>query len=92
LARAVGAAFKVDPCDCRSQIGSGALPLDTIASAGLVIRSRSGGGALERLAAALRGLARPVIGRIEDGGLVLDLRCLTDEAGFLAALDGLVAP
>ena len=35
--------------------------------------SNSGGGALERLAAALRGLQRPVIGRLEDGALVLDL-------------------
>ncbi len=86
VAQAVGAAFTVAPCDCRSQIGSGALPLDTIASAGLVIRSRAGGGALDRLAASLRGLARPVIGRIEDGGLTLDLRCLTDEAAFLSSL------
>jgi L-seryl-tRNA(Ser) seleniumtransferase len=95
VARTVGAAFSVEPCDCQSQIGSGALPLDTIASAGLVIRSRTGGGALDRLAAALRDLIRPVIGRITDGGLVLDLRCLTDDAGFLlvlSALDGDAVP
>ncbi|WP_020173709.1 L-seryl-tRNA(Sec) selenium transferase [Methyloferula stellata] len=89
VTQAVGANFMVALCECRSQIGSGALPLDTIASAGLVIRSRAGGGALERLAAALRGLDRPVIGRIEDGGLVLDLRCLTDEAAFLSTLSRL---
>jgi L-seryl-tRNA(Ser) seleniumtransferase len=89
VARAVGAAFTVTLCECRSQIGSGALPLDTIPSAGLLIRSHAGGRALDRLAAALRGLARPVIGRIEDGGLTLDLRCLTDEAAFLSVLSGL---
>ncbi|MDB5481543.1 MAG: selA, partial [Caulobacteraceae bacterium] len=89
VAEAVGADFAVEPCACQSQIGSGALPLETIASAGLVIRSRKGGRALDRLAAALRGLDRPVIGRIEDGGLMLDLRCLTDEAAFLASLSGL---
>ncbi|MEJ1977745.1 MAG: hypothetical protein WDN49_18175 [Acetobacteraceae bacterium] len=89
VAAAAGPGFTVAPCDCRSQIGSGALPLDTIASAGLVIRPRAGGGALDRLAASLRSLARPVIGRIEDGGLVLDLRCLTDEAAFLATLSAL---
>jgi L-seryl-tRNA(Ser) seleniumtransferase len=88
---AVGASFAVAVCECRSQIGSGALPLDTIASAGLVIRSDAGGRALDRLAAALRGLDRPVIGRIEDGGLVLDLRCLTDEATFLSNLTDLDA-
>ncbi|MDB5467072.1 MAG: selA [Phenylobacterium sp.] len=89
VAQAVGAAFTVAPCDCRSQIGSGALPLDTLASGGLVIRSDQGARALERLAAALRGLDWPVIGRIEDGALVLDLRCLTDEAAFLSSLSGL---
>jgi L-seryl-tRNA(Ser) seleniumtransferase len=35
---------------------------------------------------------RPVIGRIEDGALLLDLRCLeeSDEAGFAATLAALV--
>ena len=39
--------------------------------------------------APLRGLPIPVIGRIEAGNVVLDLRCLEDEAAFLAQLDGL---
>jgi L-seryl-tRNA(Ser) seleniumtransferase len=89
VAAAVGATFNVAVCQCQSQIGSGALPLDTIPSAGVVIRSLAGGGVLDRLAAALRNLERPVIGRIEDGGLILDLRCLTDEVGFLSALSAL---
>ena len=83
---AVGPDFSVGLCECRSQIGSGALPLHTIASAGLAIRSKSGGTGLERLTAALRGLSRPVIGRLEDGALILDLRCLIDEAEFLSVL------
>lgn len=87
--RAVGPAFTVNLCECRSQIGSGAAPLDTIASAGLVIRSRAGGRALHQLGSALRSLIRPVIGRIEDGGLTLDLRCMTDEPAFLCGLSGL---
>jgi L-seryl-tRNA(Ser) seleniumtransferase len=89
VAQAVGPGFTVAPSACRSQIGSGALPLDTIASAGLVIRPHAGGRALDGLTAALRGLAWPILGRIEDGGLVLDLRCLTDEAVFLSSLSGL---
>jgi L-seryl-tRNA(Ser) seleniumtransferase len=89
VAMAVGAAFAATLCECRSQIGSGASPLDTIASAGIAIRPHAGGRALDRLAAALRSLAWPVIGRIEDGGLTLDLRCLTDEAAFLSVLSGL---
>jgi L-seryl-tRNA(Ser) seleniumtransferase len=86
VTQAVGPGFTVASCECRSQIGSGALPLDTIASAGLVIRPHAGGRALDELTAALRGLAWPILGRIEDGGLVLDLRCLTDEAVFLSSL------
>jgi L-seryl-tRNA(Ser) seleniumtransferase len=88
LAQYLGAVYSVDLCDCESQIGSGALPLDTIASAGLVVRARSGG-ALDRLAAALRELRRPVIGRITDGGLILDLRCLEDEDEFTSVLSEL---
>jgi len=30
-----------------------------------------------------------VIGRIEDGALLLDLRCLEDEAGFAGQLENL---
>ncbi|MDB5396928.1 MAG: selA [Rhodospirillales bacterium] len=86
---AVGAAFTVEACTCDSQIGSGALPLDTIPSAGLAIRSSGGGSALERLATELRGLSMPVIGRIEDNALKLDLRCLRDEAAFLSTIAGL---
>ncbi len=89
VARALGAAFTVIPCECGSQIGSGAMPLDTLASGGLAIRSAQGTRALEGLAAALRGLDWPVLGRFEDGALLLDLRCLTDEACFLASLSGL---
>jgi L-seryl-tRNA(Ser) seleniumtransferase len=89
VAQSVGPGFTVAVCDCRSQIGSGALPLDTIASAGLVIRAAAGGRALDRLATSLRRLEYPVIGRIEDGGLTLDLRCLTEEAEFLSALSHL---
>jgi L-seryl-tRNA(Ser) seleniumtransferase len=44
------------------------------------------GGALSLLEAALRQLPIPVIGRIENQALLLDLRCLEDEAGFVANL------
>jgi L-seryl-tRNA(Ser) seleniumtransferase len=86
MAQLLGDAYSVEICDCQSQIGSGALPLDTIASAGLIIRAKAGGAALDRLAAAFRKLSKPVIGRISDGGLILDLRCLADETGLVAVL------
>jgi L-seryl-tRNA(Ser) seleniumtransferase len=58
--KAISPGFSVEMCECRSQIGSGALPLETISSAGLTIRSNAGGHALERLAEALRSLSRPM--------------------------------
>jgi len=76
----------------KSQIGSGSLPVDRLPSAGFAIRPQGKkGGVLNRIEAGLRGVAhpaRPVIGRIEDGALLLDLRCLDtrDEAGFVGTL------
>ena len=77
---------------CASQIGSGSLPVDRLASAALALRpvgARASGKALNALAAAFRALPMPVIGRLHDGALLLDLRCLEDEAGFVAQLDRL---
>ena len=93
LERKLGDAFQVAIIDCASQIGSGALPLETLPSAGIAIRpaaSRGQGRALAALADALRKLPVPVIGRVADRALILDLRCLEDESGFaanIAALD-----
>jgi L-seryl-tRNA(Ser) seleniumtransferase len=38
---------------------------------------------------AFRALPVPVIGHIRDGAFILDLRCLDDEAAFIAQLDRL---
>ncbi len=86
MADALGGDFAVELCECESQIGSGALPLETIASAGLAIASKRKGRELERLSAILRELPRPVIGRIEKERLVLDLRCASDEEALLSNL------
>jgi L-seryl-tRNA(Ser) seleniumtransferase len=84
---AVGPAYEVSDAALYSQIGSGALPVDRLPSHGLAIRpaARKRGG-LDRLEAALRGLPRPVIGRIAEKTLWLDLRCLEppEEAEFKA--------
>jgi L-seryl-tRNA(Ser) seleniumtransferase len=86
VGQALGGDFAVELCECQSQIGSGALPLETIASAGLAIASKRKGFGLERLSATLRELPRPVIGRIEKERLVLDLRCVGAEEAFLSNL------
>jgi|LNFM01.1.fsa_nt_gb L-seryl-tRNA(Ser) seleniumtransferase len=95
LGAAVGDGFTVAVTECASQIGSGALPLETIPSAGLAIapaNGKSGGGQIAALAAALRSLPIPVIGRIEKGRLVLDLRCLDDEGRFFETIQRLETP
>jgi len=90
MARALGAAFAVTVGAVQSQIGSGSLPVELLASAGLFIRcradGRSSGRRLAGLARALRALPMPVLGRVADDALVLDLRTLTDEPTFVAQL------
>lgn len=87
LAQAVAPGFSVEPVELLGQIGSGSLPVDRLASAGLAVApvERKGAGrALDALSAALRALPCPVIARIADDRLLLDLRCLED-AGLLRA-------
>ncbi|WP_282603105.1 L-seryl-tRNA(Sec) selenium transferase [Paracoccus sp. PARArs4] len=79
--------FHAETCACDSQVGSGALPTDTIPSAGLRLTGQ-GGDAPDRLAARLRALPRPIIGHIRDGALILDLRCLGADDDLTGALAG----
>ena len=92
LAAHLGAGFVIEAIDCASQIGSGALPLATLPSAGVALRprgTRGEGRTLTALAAAFRRLPIPVVGRIDEHRFVLDLRCLDDEAAFVANLSAL---
>jgi L-seryl-tRNA(Ser) seleniumtransferase len=91
---AIGDAYAVTTAPMASQIGSGALPIATLPSHGLAIRVVKGKrGSLDRLEGLLRGLPRPVIGRVSDKTLWLDLRCLSlsDEAAFVDQW-GMLAP
>jgi len=90
--RALGAAYEASAAPLASQIGSGALPIEQLPSHGLAIRPAQGSrGALAHLERALRSLPRPVLGRLRDKALWLDLRCLDrgDEPEFLAQLGAL---
>jgi L-seryl-tRNA(Ser) seleniumtransferase len=99
LAAALGSAATVTVQPCKSQIGSGSLPVDRLPSACLAIGAAPGakraGSYPDRLAAALRALPQPVIGRIQDGQVRLDLRCLdgaAQELAFTAQLAQLSPP
>ncbi|MEK9496746.1 L-seryl-tRNA(Sec) selenium transferase [Photorhabdus sp. P32] len=82
-----GDQFIVRDEQCYSQIGSGSLPVDRLPSWALTFTAVDGqGSSLEQLARRWRGLTKPVIGRISDGRLWLDLRCLEDENALLQAL------
>ncbi len=92
FARVLADRAAVQVVDCESQIGSGALPIQRVASAAVSLtlaRAACGGGAVERLAGWLRSLPVPVIGRIHEGALLLDMRCLEDENEFVAQLEAI---
>ncbi len=81
LAAALGPDVEVSILPCKSQIGAGSLPVDRLESLCLAIapaqpKSKGSGAFCKRVADTLRGLPIPVIGRIEDGQVKLDLRCL----------------
>ena len=79
----------VEVKECASQVGSGALPLNTLPSYALALTpSGDSGRAVEALSAGLRALPLAIVGRIHDGAVWLDLRCLEDSSRLLAALEG----
>lgn len=91
FAQALPLGFSAELKDCVSQIGSGTMPVDTLPSAALaaVALGPKKGQALEELAARFRALPIPVIGRVKDDALLLDLRCLDEDGDLLLALRGL---
>jgi len=93
LERILGDDFVVTVEECRSQVGSGASPAATLLSYGVAIRPARAV-TLESLAARMRDLDEPVIGRISAGALWCDLRCLAPsmETAFLANLARLAEP
>jgi L-seryl-tRNA(Ser) seleniumtransferase len=95
LSAAFGASAQVTLVACKSVIGSGSLPSNELPSAGFEIRplasKRDATVALNGLVDELRGLPIPVIGRVQHDALLLDIRCLEDEAAFIEQLQPLIA-
>ena len=87
VASRLGPGWRVSIAEITSEVGSGALPTATMPSAGLAIAPAARAGMrIEDLAAALRRLPLPIIGRICEGRIILDLRCLLAPEPLLAAL------
>jgi L-seryl-tRNA(Ser) seleniumtransferase len=89
LRQFAGADFAARIEACASQIGSGAQPVERLPSCAVVLESVTAKGAgrrLDALARRLRALPVPVIGRVQDNAVWLDLRCLRDEAALQAQL------
>ena len=91
IVTALGGRAEAAVIACSSQIGSGSLPVDSLPSAAIAVTGggKRRGSFAERIATAFRSLPVPVIGRMKDGAFLMDLRCLDDEAGFIAQLSQL---
>ncbi len=81
-------ALSIDATASECQIGSGALPERTLPSMAVSVTAQSDRDITE-LAARLRRLDTPVIGRVQNGVLWLDVRTIDDADALCAALAGL---
>ena len=76
---------------CKSQIGSGSLPVELLPSYGIKIRAknlkRNSNKLLQSISKKFRELPIPVIGRLSKNSLIFDCRCLEDTTLIIKQLE-----
>jgi L-seryl-tRNA(Ser) seleniumtransferase len=80
LATRLGAGYRVTMVESTCEVGSGAAPTATLPSRALAVEHATD--SAYAIAARLRRARPAVLGRIHDGRLLLDLRCIADAATF----------
>ncbi len=85
-----GQAVQVTAVEVMGQIGSGSLPIERLPSYAIALHPQSAkrevNRQLQSMQAALRALPVPVVGRVHDDRLLLDLRCLDEEELLIGQL------
>jgi L-seryl-tRNA(Ser) seleniumtransferase len=76
LRKALGDGYRVSLEDSTAQIGSGALPTEELPTKILAVESDAL--TADRVAERFRAASPPIIGRVQDGRFLLDLRTIFD--------------
>jgi L-seryl-tRNA(Ser) seleniumtransferase len=88
LAEVLGPEYRCDVVPERTQIGSGALPTETVETRAVAVSHPSLGA--DAIAARFRRADPPVIGRVHDGRFLLDLRTVASAADLAVELPPVV--
>ena len=86
LIKILGENYEITGAKTLGQIGSGSLPIENLNSFAVKLtphKKRGQGKALKEITTSLRALPAPIIGRVHNDSLWLDLRCLENENEFL---------
>ena len=88
MPRRFSSGYQLELVECRTQVGSGSQPDTFLPSVALAFSANPGASLIE-LAQHFKQAERPVIGRISNEQLLLELRGVDDEAELLAELSTL---
>lgn len=93
MTNALASSATVTIVETSSQIGSGALPVGQLPSHALEFAPlEQTEAALQTIVSALKNLRTPIIGRLQDGKLLLDIRTLADPEELTSQLGDLQIP